>query len=278
MKSSAKRLEQAREHCRSNAPVRDPLEGVSANGTIATGARRDRLPAVFEPVLLEATRLVRESEPNASLYLYGSVATGQACVPRSDVDLLSIDVRLEVSTAVSLVLSERFASLCRAVEVAAAKGSGFEGGSDETYGNRVFLRHYCVHISGPRWHESLPGFPADARAARGFNGDIALHAQRWRRDLEAGADPVALSRRIARKTLLAVAGLVSVHDHTWTTDRASSARRWAEIQPELTDALDALVRWAEGADAPTGSELTRILAGPVSDLVASFETRVGLWR
>jgi len=259
-------------------PVRDPLEGVSANGTIVTGAQRDRLPAEFEPVLLEATRLVRESEANASLYLYGSVATGQARVPWSDVDLFSIDVRPEVSTAVSRVLSERFASLCRAVEVAVAQGSGFEGGSDEAYGNRVFLRHYCVHISGPRRHESLPAFPADARAARGFNGDIALHAERWRQDLEAGADPVALSRRIARKTLLAVAGLVSVHDHTWTTDRASSAHRWAEIQPELTDALDALVRWAEGPDAPTGSELARILAGPVSDLVASFETSVGLWR
>jgi uncharacterized protein len=34
--------------------VADPDEGVAADGTIRTGARRDRVPAAFEPVLADA--------------------------------------------------------------------------------------------------------------------------------------------------------------------------------------------------------------------------------
>jgi hypothetical protein len=56
--------------------VADPDEGVAADGTIRTGARRDRVPAAFAPVLADAVALVEES--GASLYVYGSVATGTA--------------------------------------------------------------------------------------------------------------------------------------------------------------------------------------------------------
>ena len=36
------------------AAVADPEEGVAADGTIRTGAHRDRVPAAFEPVLADA--------------------------------------------------------------------------------------------------------------------------------------------------------------------------------------------------------------------------------
>ena len=37
--------------------MRDPLEGVSPSGAIVTGARRDRVPSQFEPVLAAARDL-----------------------------------------------------------------------------------------------------------------------------------------------------------------------------------------------------------------------------
>jgi len=52
----------------------DPEEGVAADGTIRTGALRSRVPAAFEPVLADAVALAGDS--GASLYVYGSVATG----------------------------------------------------------------------------------------------------------------------------------------------------------------------------------------------------------
>jgi uncharacterized protein len=52
----------------------DPEEGVAADGTIRTGARRDRVHAAFEPVLADAVAFLGNS--GASLYIYGSVAHG----------------------------------------------------------------------------------------------------------------------------------------------------------------------------------------------------------
>lgn len=258
--------------------MRDPQEGVSPSGAIVTGARRDRVPSHFEPVLAAASDLIAARDERTSVYLYGSVATGQARVPSSDVDLLTIDLDPDVALAVGRELTDRFRGVCRAIEIGAARASDYRGETDADYGNRVVLRHYCVHVSGPSRHGALPEFPADVRAARCFNGDIAVHAACWRSALEEVSDHAALARRIARKSLLAVAGLVSVHDSTWTTDRASSARRWAEIEPDLSGDLEALVTWIAGDVAPTRHEVSRILNEFVNELVRSYSSIVGLWH
>jgi uncharacterized protein len=258
--------------------VRDPFEGVSPRGTIVTGVRRDRVPAAFEPVLGAASELVQAHGALGSLYLYGSVATGQAQEASSDVDLFTIDVRPEVTASIAHTLSRQFSHVCRAVDIGTATTNDYRGYSDVAYGNRVFLRHYSVHISGPPHHQSLPDYPADARAARGLNGDIALHADRWRIALHAREDQVELARRVARKSLLAVAGLVSIHDRTWTTDRASSASRWAGLHPERANDLSDLVSWMDGQVVPTRTALARMLDGFTVQLVRDFKATIGLWR
>jgi hypothetical protein len=254
--------------------MHDPLEGVTPLGTIRTGANRERVPAEFEPVLNAAVSAV---DPAVSLYVYGSVATGVAEPPTSDVDLLSVGMTPEDADSLSRGLSAQFSGLCRAVEIAAAQPSDFQGVSDEAYGGRVFLRHYCIHLAGLDIHSALPDFPADARAARGFNGDIGSHVERWRHEVSAGADQAQLGRRVARKSLLAVAGLVSVHDSTWTTDRARAAARWGEISPGDGDELRMLLRWADGSIGADQASLSRTLDGVVARIVDSFDRSIGLW-
>jgi uncharacterized protein len=254
----------------------DPDEGVAADGTIRTGARRDRVPATFEPVLADAAAFV--DEPEASLYVYGSVANGTARPGSSDVDLLSIG--LPDAAILGQRLSARYAGRCRGVEVAAATAADLAGESDAAYGIRVFLRHYCVHLAGPDPAAALPAFPADARAARGFNGDLDQHLRRWRQGLESGtvaADLIGV--RVARKALLAVAGLVSVRDHTWTTDRSRAARRWGELEPGLAAQLVRLCSWAEGGRRPSREEVERALAddGIASAILQHFGSQIGLW-
>lgn len=255
----------------------DPLEGVTSRGTIATGAGRDHVPALFEPVLDTAVVAVRAADREASLYLYGSVATGTAQAGRSDIDLLTVGLPSSEADAIERDLSVRFSDLCRGVRFAAAQPSDFSGETDAAYGGRVFLRHYCVHLTGPDLHSALPEFPADIRAARGFNGDIAQRAQRWWRQLADGGDPVQLGRRLARKSLLAVAGLVSVHDAIWTTDRTAAAARWAEITPALADDLRMLLTWACGDETPDRDAVEAAFDGVVAQIVTSFETTIGLW-
>jgi hypothetical protein len=257
--------------------VADPQEGVAADGTIVTGADRSRVPAPFEPLLADAVALAGEC--GASLYVYGSVANGTVRPGLSDVDLLSVG--LADPPGLGRVLSARYAELCRGVEVSAATAADLAGDYDAAYGWRVFLRHYCVHLTGPDPGAAFPAFPADARAARGFNGDIALHYQRWRQALGSGtAGEDLLGVRAARKTLLAVAGLVSIRDQTWTTDRARAARRWGEIEPDLAAPLGALLSWATGERRPSSEEVQLALAGDgvVAAVVDRFASLIGLWR
>jgi uncharacterized protein len=256
--------------------VADPEEGVAADGTIRTGARRDRVPAAFEPVLADAVAFLAGS--GASLYLYGSVANGSVRPGSSDVDLLSIG--LSDAATLGQHLSGRYADRCRGVEVAAAMVADFVGDTDPAYGYRVFVRHYCVHLAGPDPSAALPAFPADARAARGFNGDLGHHLRHWRQGLGSGAVAVdLLGIRAARKALLALAGLVSVHDHTWTTDRSRAVRRWSELEPGLAGQLGRLHSWANGERRPSRDEVEDALAadGIVSAIVDRFGRLIGLW-
>jgi uncharacterized protein len=260
--------------------MRDPLEGVADDGSIRTGVARERVPASYEPVLTAASEALRSivdrgaATPDAELLLYGSVATGQAVPGRSDVDLVMVGADAEAVRPVADELSDRFANLCRAVEIGTAGLADHERGGDEAYGWRVFLRHYCVAIAGPDRVRGTEDFPADARAARGFNGDIGRALDAWRRS---GGATVS-GRRVARKTLLAVAGIVSVVDRTWTTDRLTAATRWRVHRPELADRLDELVSWIDvDADAVPPADVERALSDVVPTVVDDFRAAVGLW-
>jgi uncharacterized protein len=177
----------------------------------------------------------------------------------SDVDLLSID--LPEAAVLGNRQSAWYADRFRGVEVAAATGADFAGDTDAAYGGRVFLRHYCIHLAGPDPSAMVPAFPADARAARGFNGDLGQHLRRWRQGLEAGTVAAdLLGVRVARKTLLAVAGLVSVHDYTWTTDRSRAVQRWSDLEPGLAAQLGQLHSWVKGERHLVREEVGRALA------------------
>lgn len=269
--------------------MRDPHEGIDDHGRIVTGIDRDRVPPRFEPVLVETCPSILDRCPTASVYLYGSVATGRARSPGSDIDLIAVGLGDADAARIAHRLSSTYATLCRSVDVGAASADDFavrDDAGDENYGNRVFLHHYCLHLAGPDHREKRCGFPADARAARGFKGDIAAAADRWRGELPVD-DPIALQalrRRIALKTLLAVAGLVSVHDGTWTTDRGFAAARWADVQPCLEGSLRRLQVWAEAmpdddseAPDPKAGDVEAALDGVVVQVVERFRDTIRLW-
>jgi uncharacterized protein len=258
--------------------MRDPLEGVSASGTITTGADRTRVPLAFAPILDAAIEAIRTTGQRAAIYVYGSVATGQARPGTSDVDLLTVDLSTSAASRIAGELSAEFSAVCRGVEIAAANSGDFIRDGDEAYGARVFLRHYCVHLVGPDHDHSDEDFPADRRAARGFNGDIVEHARRWRQAIsDSDEDPATIARQVARKTLLAVAGLVSIHDHTWTTDREHAARRWAEIDTAHAEGLTQMLHWIDGSISPRRELVVEALDDTVERIASQFANLIGLW-
>ena len=251
--------------------MHDPREGITPDGMIRTGATRAAIAPLYTSVLTAAVDALAGPVP---LYVYGSVGTGTATPPTSDVDLLSVGLPAAEAERLSAALSAGSVDLCREVSVAPACWEDLESQSDEGYGLRVFLRHYCVHLAGADPSGGFGEYPADARAARGFNGDIAQHLQRWRSALEGDTEVARLGTRIARKTLLAVAALVSLRDATWSTDRRACAVRWNELEPTIR--VDTLVAWL---DTPPGDRdtIAVVLEGPVAAIVGAFGSEIGLW-
>src|SRR5262245_7139838 len=142
--------------------MRDPREGMDEHGCIVTGVGADRIPEAFAPIVAASmAAVVREGGDRCSLYLYGSVATGMARVPTSDVDLVAFGLSPATAAAIGEELSVAFRARCRSVELATADVGDLDGDTDRAYGNRAFLRHYCAHLSGPLLHAGLPAFPAD---------------------------------------------------------------------------------------------------------------------
>lgn len=239
---------------------------------IVTGAARAAVPALFEPLLTET---IAAMPAEVGLYIYGSVATGRATPKLSDVDLLAVGLPRSDATELSSQLTWRYSDVCRAVEIGPARLEDFVGAHDEAYGMRVFLRHYCVHLTGPSRPVGSP-FPADVRAARGFNGDIAQHAVRWMQQLD-DREPADLARTVARKTLLAVAGLVSIHDAAWTTDRRTAATRWAAIEQTSANGMSTLTEWSQTTPKVTTADVRHALLTTVRHVVQQFDHRIGLW-
>ena len=251
--------------------MHDPLEGVTPQGMIRTGASRRAITPAYNEVVRVAIDAVAG---RGALYVYGSVATGTATVPTSDVDLLSVGLPAHEAERISAELSARFQDRCREVSLAPASWSDLDADDDEGYGFRVFIRHYGVHLSGADPAADLPDYPADARAARGFNGDIAHHLAGWSTELEDDVDVARLGTRIARKSLLAVAGLVSVRDATWSTDRRACAARWRELEPDIP--ADTLVAWLETPPRDPGT-IHHELQGTVTAIARAFGSEIGLW-
>ncbi len=257
--------------------MRDPWEGLEPDGTIRTGASVHRIPSRYDDLIRSVVSAVHARSPGASVYLYGSVTTGQARSPTSDVDVLAVGLGASDAADIDREASARFESLCRRVEIAVASRLDLVGDSVEADGWRVFLHHFCVHLAGPDVDQAASGFPGDRRAACGLNGDIGRHLDRWNQEFERN-DPSRLGRRVARKTLLAVAGLVSIHDATWTTDRHDAVRLWGAVHPELRPGLDELLAWATGATEADRSRLRMRLDDVVSTVVQQFADDIGLWR
>lgn len=258
--------------------MRDPGEGIDSAGFIETSVHSRRVTAPFQPIL---AAIVEEADEDVSVYAYGSVATGRAKPGFSDVDVVTLCMDPGQARVLARRLSGQHAAVAREVSIGAWSPEDLADG-DAGYGNRVFLKHYCAWVSGPDPAAALPRFRGDVRAARGFNGDFAAVAARWNVAL-AGLTPdrpdaaAALGRRIGRKSLFAVAGMVSVHDTIWTTDRTKGAARWAELHPELADDLGLLLSLGDGTVVADFPVVERLMRGVVPELVDQFTSSVGSW-
>lgn len=171
---------------------------------------------------------------------------------------------------IGAALSGRFGDLCRGVEIGQAQPADYRGSATR----RTGIGCSCTTTVCRSWawtRCAVRGPPQGCSSRPRFNGDVEKCLNAWR---TVSADP----RRVARKTLLAAAGLISVHYGTWTTDRGTAARRWAELDPDCAVAVARILSWAEGRSIPSAATLGAALgrSGVVAVVAERFHTDVGL--
>lgn len=236
--------------------TRDPAEGVAPDGTIVTGADAANLAPPFTGIIDDAlTRLRAELGANLhSVYVHGSVATGMAVVPTSDLDL-AVVTRGPPSERVRELagaLSREHADLVREVALGAVDLSVIEAEDAQGAAERCFLRHYAVHLTGPDLRDGFAPCRPTGALAVGFNGNLddVLSALRPRMAAsETTSVREAAITAACRKLLLAAATLLSVDEGSWSTDRARGAELIARVEPALAEHANHAIRWVENAEA-----------------------------
>lgn len=237
--------------------TRDPREGVSSDGTIVTGVDGAHIAAPYEAVIDAAVEVMFAQVGDAldGLYLYGSVATGQARPPGSDLDLYAILVRdVQASCRdVAARLSETYASIVRDVGVAAVLRDDVLAETLEGRAERCFLRHYCVHLAGRNLQPDLPVCETSPALARGFNGNVGPAVAKSLNRLRSGTLDEQEQRHAiawsARKLLMSAATLLSTRAGGWSTDRDRGAELLTREVPEMAACVGRVHSWT-GLDGP----------------------------
>jgi len=216
--------------------TRDPAEGVDADGYLVTGAALANIPAAYRPVIADCVCALTAFPQLDGLYLYGSVATGHARPPKSDLDLLAlwtstvdpVDAENVVDTSVTVAaLSARHAAVVR--EVGLAEGS-VDSLTDEA--ERCFLKHYCVPLAGLDRRPDPPRCRPSRALAFGFAGDLPALL---RSIVDSAPTPEVAANKVARRLLLGVATIESASHGSWTTDRVTGAALLSEHHPQWTE-------------------------------------------
>jgi hypothetical protein len=208
-----------------------------------------------------------------SVYLYGSVARGNAVPGRSDVDLVAVllaaptDGDRRRADRVERALVERFPVLFSA-------GVGLTHLQEvrspaQRYGLQVFLRELAVCIWGQDLRPGLPRTKPSVALAAGFHDDSHDVLARARETLDTSTDAEAIRsvcRMASRRMVQLAFAVVMAREGSWATlleeqaaavgaafpQWAQSARRAAEQgRRPVADAevvrelLDTFGRWAE---------------------------------
>jgi hypothetical protein len=255
----------------------DPLEGIDPDGNITTGADRERIAERYLGLLDRIIdTFARHELDRASLLLYGSVATGQAVSPTSDVDLLIIHDaadRGEELVGELRDLSGWDHDLTHEVAPVLCPRGVLDSDTPDGLAMRCFVKHYCVVLAGPDPAVGIANVRVSSELAWSFNHDVRERVERYRshlRTLDAPTDICRWSRNMAGGLLLAATSLANIVSGAWTTDRTTAANILAVRFPERSSDVHELVRvWRTGT--PHRAEIDAMLDTTGMWLTAQIE-------
>ncbi len=224
--------------------------GVDKNGFIVTKTSAIKIKKPFSRIVAEvkADLLAKFADQMHSIYIYGSIATGEAKLKKSDLDVLVVfkkkpspKLKSQIEN-VSEKLSKEYKTFVREVGIALSDVKEVHA---DTYGWGCFMKHLCVDIYGENLSAKLAKFKPTERVAQAFNGDCKKVVESAIKKLSANLskeDVQKICSSTMRKIVRTGFSLVMDQEKSWTTDLEKSYLVFAKYYPEqkakMKEALD----------------------------------------
>ncbi|WP_337969844.1 nucleotidyltransferase domain-containing protein [Virgibacillus salexigens] len=234
--------------------------GLDRDGYIISDVSLDKIDNVYFPCIKEAVEKLGRVFPDLlhSVYVYGSVARGEAVAIKSDLDLLVIFngvLRTEASMelkSLSKELSLRYNYLVREVGLAVANYDYVI--NPENYYEQAFLKEICVCVHGEDLRERFGPYKLTSKIAVSFNGDIRDVFARTINRLEVASNKEfkTLIQSFARKLIRTYYSMVMERSQIWTTRLHEQSEVIINYLPHKEPIIHTLQNWIE--ESPTNRE------------------------
>lgn len=224
--------------------------GLDSNGFIVSDVSIDKIDRVYVPCIQESVESLKKLFPLQlhSVYLYGSVARGEAVAFKSDLDLIAMfdgNVQLAELTKLAGALSQKYCSLVR--EVGIAVGDYNYTMDPSNYYENAFLKELCVCVYGEDVREQFGPYKLTSEIAIRFNGDIGEAVTRTLERIKSPSneDFKRFSHVFARKLIRTYYSMVMVRSQIWSTRLGEQSEVFLHYFPEKESIIHTLLNWID---------------------------------
>ncbi|MDR0140169.1 nucleotidyltransferase domain-containing protein [Metabacillus idriensis] len=220
----------------------------------------EKIDNAYFPCIRESVEKLAKLFPHLlhSVYVYGSVARGEAVLVKSDLDLLvmfngslSAEELAKLKT-VTKALSQKYYSLVRDVGIAFANYDYVVDPAN--YYEQAFLKELCVCVHGEDIRERFGPYKLTSEIAVSFNGDISEVLARTIIRLETATieEFKTLLQSFARKLIRTYYSMVMVRSQIWSTRLHEQSDVFIHYFPHKEPIIRTLLKWIE--EPPTNRE------------------------
>ncbi|AZN41210.1 nucleotidyltransferase domain-containing protein [Paenibacillus albus] len=227
--------------------------GLDLNGFIVSDVGLEKIADPYLPCIKETVENLIKLYPRQlhSVYVYGSVARGEAVAVKSDLDILAMfhealsADEIAAIKDLSMKLSHEYASLVR--EVGIAVGSCDYAFALENYYEQAFLKELCVCVHGDDIRHRFGPYKLTSDIAISFNGDIAEVFTRTITRLEQATDEEfrTITTIFPRKLIRTYYSMLMQQSQIWTTRLNEQAEVIIRFYNEKEATVRTLLQWIE---------------------------------
>lgn len=226
--------------------------GLDRHGFIVSDVGADKLGNAYLPCIRESVGSLTAAFATKlhSVYVYGSVARGEAIAGKSDLDLLAIFNHSLISTELEELrnlteqLSQRYRALVREVGIAYVD---FGYVTDpRNYDEQAFLKELCVCVHGEDLRARFGPYKLTSEIAISFNGDMSEALPRTLSRLAAAPsdhDFRKTAEHFARKLIRTYYSMVMVRSQIWTTRLHEQSEVFIHHFPHKESVIRTLQQW-----------------------------------